>query len=193
MRHFTFQKFLLIFILTVIGLGIVMFVFRSVSSEESAQANPTPTYLPANVPQTSLWFETNPDEYTSESIPVEVYISAEENKVTGVQLELSYDPKVLKFVSLTPVDLLGGRQELIKEIDEKTGRITYAAGSRPGQSTIQGTDEIVKLVFKPVGRSSEVRETAIKILPETLVTALGVKESVLIKTTDIEVIVRSGL
>ena len=193
MRQDTFQKALLVFVIALVGLGAVIFLQTRSTREEVVQANPTPTYVPSNIPQTSLWFETNPDEYTSDSIPVEIYISAEENKVTGVQLELSYDPKVLKFVSLKPVDLLGGRQELIKDIDEKTGRITYAVGAAPGQPTIQGTDEIVKLVFKPVGRSGVARETTVRILPETLVTAVGVNESVLTKTTNIEVIVPSDL
>ena len=194
MKKLTFQKVLLALVFLLVGFGFGMF-FRyldAVDPEDLDQAA-VPTYLPSNIPQSSLWLETDPSEYTSTSIPIDVYLGAEENRVTGVQLEISYDPTVLRFVSVDPVDLLIGKQELIKKVDEKSGRITYASGVLPGQPVIQGTDEIVKLVFQPVGSASQTRETEVKILPESLVSAQGVKKSVLVKTTNIDVVLQPTL
>ncbi len=148
--------------------------------QSQLSATPTSQYLPQTVPQTTLWLQPNPATVTNDgSVDLDMYINAQENKVTAVQLEISYDPTALQYVSIKGTDLLAGRPELIKRIDEKNGRITFAAGVAPQDKnfSIQGADEIGKLVFRKL-RTNET-QTEVKLLPVSLVTARGVEQSVM--------------
>jgi hypothetical protein len=144
---------------------------------------PTPTYIPFNIPQTTLFVRPMADEkYADGTIPMELYISSKENKITNVYVEISYDPKVLKFESIRTDELAGGKTVYQKDVDEVNGKIKYGIKNTPGanQPPIQGTDEIGDLLFKPLAKSGTT--TQIAVLPSSKASAEGTTESVVINT-----------
>ena len=100
------EKLPYIVLIGIFIVGAVLILFGQATIQRSNTANqpkhaPTPTYIPYNIPQTTLFVRPMADEkYADGTIPMELYISSKENKITDVFVEISYDPKVLKFVSI---------------------------------------------------------------------------------------------
>ena len=109
------------------------------------------------------------------SIPIN--ITTGKNKVTAVQLEMQFDPKVLTNVSVTPGIFFKNPNVLLNQIDAKTGRITYAFGIGPLDQGVVGTGIAATLNFSV--KAGAPQQTTILFLPKTLVTAEGEAESVL--------------
>ncbi len=118
---------------------------------------------------------------------VDVVINTDENAVTAVQLEVSYDPRVVTNVDVVPGPLFSNAVVLIDNNDAQTGRLTYAFGITPNSPTIQGTGTVATITFTATGTQGQQSEIA--LLPETLVTARGVATSVLKSATGAQVII----
>lgn len=103
----------------------------------------------------------------SYSVPIE--ISTGDNRVTAVQLELQYDPEVLTDVAVAPGTFFAKPEILLKQIDQKTGRITYAFGVGLTDNPIAGTGTVAILSFS--AKNINAQETTITFLPKSLVTA----------------------
>jgi len=185
--------YILLIAILVIGVYFVLFGQSSSNQSEQAPIKPSPTYVPSTIPQTSLWLEPNPVYInTAGLVSFDVYISTKENKAKSVQLEVSYDPKKLKFVSVKPVELLAKKHVFINKIDAVNGRISFGVENTPGshQPPIEGTDEIGELVFSP--RELDGSSTEVAILPESVVHADGVEKSVLVSTKNAKVILQKS-
>jgi len=109
------------------------------------------------------------------SLPIN--ITTGKNKVTAVQLELQYDPKVLANVSATPGPFFKNPVVLLNQTDIKTGRISYAFGIGLQDQPSVGYGVVATLSFTAL--SGIPQSTAIIFLPKTLVTAEGINKSVL--------------
>lgn len=128
---------------------------------------------------TSLIFSDEPRPSTiSGTFDLDININTDKNEVTGVQLELDFDPKALTRVDIRAGDFLINRAVLIKNIDIKNGRVTYAIGNRPGQAAVKGAGVIAVLSFSKVSGD----QTSINFLPHTAVSAPGYNQSVLRET-----------
>lgn len=126
------------------------------------------------------------------SIPIN--IETGKNKVTAVQLELQFDPKVLTNIAVVPGSFFTKPEVLLEQIDEKTGRITYAFGiGLTGQGVAgQGTVATLNFGTKAALNAAKVgtpQQTTILFLPKTLVTAEDTDQSVLKQTNNIQFII----
>ncbi len=99
------------------------------------------------------------------------------NKVTAVQLEMQYDPEVLTNVAVVPGVFFKNPTILLNQIDQKTGRISYAFGINPTDQGVMGNGVIATLSF--TAKTQAPMQTHIMFLPKTLVTAENTNESVL--------------
>ncbi|PIP74921.1 MAG: hypothetical protein COW87_01310 [Candidatus Levybacteria bacterium CG22_combo_CG10-13_8_21_14_all_35_11] len=118
---------------------------------------------------------TKPGQFQTEAI-----ISTGSNKVTAVQLELTYDPKALSNVTITPGTFIKEPTVLLKKVDPVLGRITLAMGVNMGESGVNGDGQIAIITFTPnVGYTT----TQIGFMPTTGVSAEGVLKSVLKRAT----------
>lgn len=108
----------------------------------------------------------------------DINIDTTDNKVTGVQLEVSFDPLVLRNVDIVSGDFLTDPVVIQKTIDQANGTITYVLGAPLGGSGMQGKGVVAVISFTKAGNA----ETTIGFLPQTLVTAEGQDESVLKET-----------
>lgn len=147
---------------------------------------PTASAPKESVVQTILSFG-NPSIATSSSVTtlnysIPVNIDASKNKVTAVQLELQYDPKMLTNVTVKPGSFFANPDILLNQIDTKTGRISYAFGAGLKDQGVIGKGTVANITFS--AKAGIVEKTAIIFLPKTLVTAEGISESVLKQTTN---------
>lgn len=173
-----------LFIITFVLLMIALYQPQALKTTQTATVPKEP------VAQTVLSFGT-PIIATSSSVLREpadlnyslpVNITTGKNRVTAVQLELIYDPKVLSNVSVVPGSFFKNPIALLNQIDTKTGRISYALGISPTDEAVMGKGVTAILTFD-VKAGTEAK-TVILFLPKTLVTAQGVTESVLKQTTN---------
>jgi hypothetical protein len=188
-----FKKFLLtlIIVLLLIALSVRLFGGSSKVDDQALdqQTAPTATLLsrvPANQPQTKLWFTPTPLVLKPNgTLETEVFLEANENKVTGVHYEIAYDPNVFAFVSLEPVDLLGGKKVTVNSVDRKTGIITFdAVINQATTPPIVGGDETIEIILRPIADPSQ---SQITFLPGTKITAEGIEGNALVAVTNAKV------
>lgn len=103
-----------------------------------------------------------------------------ENKVSAVQLELTYDPKALSNVDISAGSFFKEPTVLLKKIDDKTGRITFAFGLNLGQNTVTGSGTVALIKFSV---NPGYKTTEINFLPKTQVAAIDQRKTVLKSST----------
>jgi len=123
---------------------------------------------------------------------VDIMTDTGASKITGVQVELAFDPQVISSISLSPphddTSFFGPVSNffvLFNETDLKTGKITYAIGISPQTKPLQGTGKIGTLTFSL--KKSFSSQTVLSFTPKTLVTKEGVGESILKSTTPLTI------
>lgn len=158
------------------GLGVLTQRLSNQSAQVSAPSRtksaPTPTPKRAF---TNLTATPSKDVVSvGERFTIAVQITTGENNVTGVQLELSYDPEVLQITEVLQGDFFVKPIIYANKNDSTKGTITFAIGSFEGKKGT-GTVALLKAVARKTSPSIEV----LHIKPTTLVTELNNKESVL--------------
>ncbi|MBI4097488.1 MAG: hypothetical protein HY426_00435 [Candidatus Levybacteria bacterium] len=125
---------------------------------------------------TSLAFSEEPRiSSTSSMLEIDLNINSGDNTVSGIKLELVFDPKVLGGVDIRPGSFLSNPTVISKEIDRANGKITYNIESAQGT---KGEGAIAIISFSKLNN----QETIISFLPQTFVTAQGFDQSVLRET-----------
>ncbi len=119
---------------------------------------------------------------------VEVELNPSDNPVTAVQLELSYDPKAVRNIVITPGPLFTGGAVIINKNDPEKGTFTYAVGITPSQTPVTGLGVVATITFT----AGSAGTSQLTLLPTSLVTARGVASSVLKSSTGTEIVIGSG-
>lgn len=172
------RTLVLIILLTLITAGLLVLALRP--SVPPAPIKPQT----APVAQTSLSFgqviitPATTSASPTYSLPVNIKTGA--NKVTVVQLELVFDPELLENVTATPGSFFTNSIELLKAIDAKNGKITYAIAVAPTDNGKEGIGTVAIISFE--SKAETQTETAITFSPKSLVAAEGFAQSVLIST-----------
>lgn len=126
---------------------------------------------------------------TSSSASVEVVTATGKNPITGVQVELIYDPTVISNVRLTPPttnSLLGNPGSYITLFtDNKPGSFTYAVAISPTAQEVTGTGSIGTITFTVVKGAKA--ETQITLGAKTAVTSTAAQGSILNTSTPLTV------
>jgi hypothetical protein len=175
---------------------VVLFVIalRQNQNADKSSTNPTPvaesvTPTP-DVAHSVLSLSPNPVTVAPGAVGrVEVNIAPSDNAVTAVQLELSYDPKVIRNVRVVPGPLFQNSVELINKNDTTTGTYTYAFGKTPAQTPVTSPGVVATITFTATASDTP---SQLLLLPSTLVTARGVASSVLKSATGTQIVVSSG-
>lgn len=178
-----------LFIITFVLLAITLYDPYSRKLQSQERTSPT-----APIAQTILSFGqpvATPSSTASLNYTLPINITTGNNKVTAVQLEMQYDPKILTNVSVTPGSFFKNPVVLLNQIDAKTGRISYAFGISPAEQGVVGNAVAAILIFKTSTTAPE--QTAILFLPKTLVTAEGITQSVLKSATPINITVEQSI
>ena len=83
----------------------------------------------------------------------DIMLTTERKKITTVEIELTYDPKVLTRVDIKPGPFFPSPTILYKKIDTVKGRISYLLGIGLGQKPIIGNGVVAILTFTPTVKS----------------------------------------
>jgi hypothetical protein len=163
---------------TLVLLGLAVYTQKvTVPTQPIAKQAISPSYAhtslkltpPVNTPAL-------PNTYTTD-----VTITTGGDKVTGIQLEFSYDPKVLTNVQIKPGTFIQNPVVFLKKVDEVNGRISLSIGIPLGQSGPSGTGTVATITFNEV--STATGSTILDFLPKTAAWAQGVAPSVLKTST----------
>jgi hypothetical protein len=121
-----------------------------------------------------------------EEFTIEIKLATNTYAVTGVQLELTYDPAILSISAITPGGFFPNPLEYAQNNDTKKGHILYAVGSFDGKT---GEGIVATLVAKAHKGTNGPKEV-LTIAPTTLVTADGVEPSILKEGKGATIVVR---
>jgi len=186
---------ILIVILAIIT-GVL--IYLAVRSDQSLQTNtnttpPTPSPVVVKA-YANLSFSTNPVDVSKGSAAqtIDIVINTNGKPVSGAQIELSYDPKVLTSVTLTPALLnpfFGANPVvLINNVDPTQGRISYAIAVSNTDSEKTGSGSIATLGFT-VNKFAGSTFSQITFLPKSAVTTFSSQASVLNVSTPLQIVV----
>jgi hypothetical protein len=175
------KTILLIVGLCVLTIALVVLAVKmnktTPSTQDQASA-PTPTPIAHTVlsfsPQT-----TTVSSASSSAQSLDIMINANGDPVSGIQLELSFDPKVITLKTLTPGTFLPNSLTLLPaKIDNVNGTATLIFAKTPSQKPQNGSGLAASLTYtiKPGVTASQ---TQIKILPKSEISGTGMKDSVL--------------
>jgi hypothetical protein len=192
MTAYMFKKVLIILIIFLVLLAVYIRLFGKSSPAPETQlvqqqvASTVPLRIPASVPQTKVRFTPDPLKLKADgTVETQVFLEPSENKVTKVHYEIGYDPKIFAFVSLKPVDVLGGKKVTVNTVDKQTGTIIFEAVINPLTTPpIVGGDETLEITLRPVSNSSQSQLT---FLPGTTVTAEGIEGNALVSASKVQV------
>lgn len=175
------RTLILIIALIAITVGLLWMALKNSPVPPPTQIQPT--VMPV-LPQTSILFgslSTVLSTASAKTYSLPIKISTVNNKVTVVQLELSYDPKVLTNVKINAGTFFPNPFIPINQVNEKDGRISYAISVNPQDTGKQGNGLLATLTFQTIMPTSQ--STTIVLLPKSLVVAEGTDRSVLKATT----------
>ena len=121
---------LIIGLFTVTAILVLIAVYNNPTAKKPQQT-PVVTVSPK---QTILSISAAPLATSSatSSSSANVNILTGKNKVTVVQLDLSFDPKAIGNVDITAGDFFKNAGVLIKDINQEKGQISYVLGINPG-------------------------------------------------------------
>jgi hypothetical protein len=175
----------------IVGLLILTVVLLFAATRTSLTPKPQPTTQPSVAPQmtvtptppayTTLELSPNPLTLPPSGLgSVQVLINTEQNTASGIQLELSYDPKALTNVKIVPGTFFKNPQllPLWNTIDTKNGRISHAQVLLPSQDGSQGKGIVATITFNRLPGTT-LSKTSIEFLPKTAVQQAGINPSVL--------------
>lgn len=184
----------LIIILVILTAGLVALALHTNNPAPTTPNTPSgtvPTASPTPPAHTTLSLSPatiSLAPYTAGSVAVTM--DTQDNPVTIVQLEISYDPKALTNVKVIPGTLFSANPVPIQNIvDPKTGTITYWIGLGPGasQKPFSGTGTVATISFTTAAPSSV--PTAITLMKTSLVAARGIGDSVLKNKEDVKAMI----
>lgn len=138
------------------------------------------------VEHSSLSLSPNPLSLSSPSATIDVNIDSGINDATAVQIELSYDPKMITITDIKPGSFFENPLVLLKNINPQQGKLTYAVGISPSGNPKKGIGEVAVISF--ITNMTPGQKTELKTLPKTMVTASGVAISVLKQATGATII-----
>lgn len=175
---------LLVIILLIIA-SLLLFYAISINPTKKQTSIPNPSKIIPTIPtkspaETSLII--TPELKTvkeNEVFNLNIQIDTGTNQITGVQLEIAYDPDILTDVKIDKGTFFPNPNILLNNIDNETGRISYALVIPPATSPLSGTGTVAIISAMKSSKSNILSESAVSILPKSLVSQIGTEGSVL--------------
>lgn len=175
------KKTLALIVALVLVTVVLLVVAVKSSQQQQGSKQPAPVAqrpTPTPVAHTLLSISPNPLTAVAGINTASVNIDTSIDNVTGVQLEIAYDPKVLTNVTIKPGTFFTNPNILLTNVNKTSGRVTYVLGITPAQQPVKGTGTVATLSFSVRPGVTE-SQTQITLLPKSLVSARGVNPSVL--------------
>ncbi len=176
-------------LIVVLAIVAILLVVAAVSPKgginlNQVMTNGTPTPSPV-VPRSVLSFSPNPLVTTVGKNTLDIVIDGNGDNVSGVDMEITYDPKMFTLIDIAPTDYFENVFVLYKKIDPLKGKMILSFAIPPGGTGKKGSGAVARISFTT---TRTMGETMFTILPSTVVTAQGVKTSVLKESTNAKVV-----
>lgn len=179
--------------IAILAVVTAILVILAIRNEQTPQKitqvtkTPTPT---AVIPKTTnvTFLPTTIDASTGLPLTVDILADTNSDQISGIQLELQYDPKLLTNVKISTPDnsLFGATNKytvLFSEVNPTLGRISYAVAIQPNQSSVSGLGKIATVTFQKKAQTTTlVPQTTLSFIDKTMVTKLNETQTVLNKT-----------
>ena len=180
----------------IVALFVITIILLAIALESNVQITKKTAMTPSPTPYATsvLSFTSNTLYFTrgiTAPLTLGIQLNTGGNDVTGVQLELSYEPSAFSSISITNGSLFSNPVVIFSpKVDATEGTISYAYGITPAQAKGShkrvGTVALLTLIpaTHPVdAQGKPITQTQIKFLPKSAITARGVDPSVMSKTT----------
>ncbi|MBP9717024.1 MAG: hypothetical protein KBD51_03740 [Candidatus Levybacteria bacterium] len=176
--------------LLVAGLVIltVVLLVVSLTSKNFSPLRSTPKEVKVDFAHTSLAVSEDVRQSPDGGYETDVIINTYEDEISGAQIELSFDPKVLTNVDIEQGTFINSPAVLIKTVDTKTGVIRYAIAIKPGDKMVKGEGVIATISFNKTGTTP----TNLNFLPQSQVSTTAHSQSLLRETTSAVISVESA-
>lgn len=191
----------LIIILAAVAVGLILLAVNSSKSLPPASptmnVQPTPTKKPVEK-TTIIYFApsvlSSPNA-SSSPLSADIMVDTGKDVVSGVQIELAYDPKILTNVAIIPTtsksegpSLFGPTNGtiLFNSVNQAAGRASFAIGLTPSAAPVGGIGKIATLSFY-VNKIPGISSTSVSFVNRTMVLKEGGRESVLKTTTPLTI------
>ncbi len=143
------------------------------------------SFLPAQIQATSNILT----DYTTA-----IRIDTKDTFISGAQVELSYDPAIIKQMTITPSseNSFFGNDSIVlfNQVNQSAGKITYAVATTASGQARKGAGIITTLHFR-INPTALKEASAISLLNTSKVTVLGSNDSTLGKVISLEIIAAS--
>lgn len=188
-QHISKGTLVLIIILLIITGGLVYLAIRQqqpLPASKQASASPTPTT--AHAFSTLAFVEESSNATNSAIHTVAVQVTSNQNQLSGAQLNIAYDPKVLGNVSIQLGNYFTNPSVLLKTVDTTNGQITLVLGIQPNSQQASGSGTIATISYTLLPTTENT--TKLHFLPKTTLTQEGELESILKSTTDMTILLQ---
>ena len=175
------KKYSIVLVCAIIGIPVIIFLLF-LTKKYAGKQNITDA---APVPVTAAYKKNNNRSSPATSIlsfrrqatSTEVIIDTGGLSASAVQLDIGFDPLVIRNVSIHPGTFFAKPLILASHIDQKSGEIFYAIAAGPGTIGKTGTGTIATITFDFA--QGAFNPTTLYFLPNTKVTARGISQSIL--------------
>jgi hypothetical protein len=113
---------------------------------------------------------------------VDVIVNTGKATATAVQLEMTFDPKLISNIKIEPGNYTKNWGVLLNKVDYPNGRITYALGVPLSGGSVKGTGSVANITFTEIGAKGQTIQ--INLLPRSLVSIEGFAGSSLKSTSN---------
>lgn len=177
---------LAIIICLIFILASLFAVVFSESQQTPGVTQPIKRFKPIPTPVAQTVISLSPDMIdlaTQETADVFVTMDTGENEIVAIQIVLGYDPLLLRIIDIRPAGVMQEAGEILKDINVKNGRLSYALGLTPTQKPIIGQGDTIAIVTFarnqsfPTSINTQISE--ITLLQRSLASARGVGPSVI--------------
>lgn len=133
--------------------------------------NSLPKVFPtqAIVSESTLSLTPNPlSILAGQNTSVQVIIDSQGPKPSLLQLEMAYDPAVIKKVTIVPGTFFQNPQVLLNTVNARNGRVSYALASGL-ESTSENNSKIAAIITITPYNTAIRKETLLEFLPKTVI------------------------
>lgn len=178
------KTLVLICVLFLAAAGLLYVAFRSVGTNSGPYTTTMPA-TPTPFAQTTLSMSSSKTAQNT----IDVNVQSGGNVLTATQINIQYDPKAITVTKISPGPFFAKPVIFPQTIDAENGTLSYALGIAPTGEGHQGDGTIATISYTPTLAAGQ---TILSFTPESLVTAVGQKASVLKDTQPVTITIGSA-
>ena len=188
-QHVSKKTLTLIILLFLITAGLLYLAIRQEQPQPKSGESITPTPIVSHAFSTLSFVPVSATGSALQSVAV--HVESNKNNLSGAQLNIAYDPKILGNVSVQVGNYFTNPSVLLKTVDATNGQITLVLGIQPNSMQANGNGTLATISYTILPTQKET--TTLRFLPKTTLTQEGELNTVLKQTTSLTIPIRHVL